>query len=274
MVHVNLPIRRDKDHAVITGVCAGVARRWGVDPNLIRIAVALLSLSSGLGLILYGLGVALIPPQGSAIAPIRRWIPALKNTSQAVLVGCCVAAGFILFGILGGWSGGSIFPVIILLVIWQVAFRHRGKPGTSQPETSAFERAAQAWQQRLLEQRRLAQGLPIATPAAEAPAVVPQNPTSHTPAVRRTRKISSWWIAVVLALVGFGVIAAIAPGLDGGESPSNLALLSCGWALIALGTTLMVSLKKCRPRLMMPLTAILLAATSALIVVRVLGPLP
>ncbi len=53
----NLPvITRPRDGAMVGGVCAGLARRWRVDPNLLRIAVIVLALFGGVGLIAYACG--------------------------------------------------------------------------------------------------------------------------------------------------------------------------------------------------------------------------
>ncbi|MBI5027727.1 MAG: PspC domain-containing protein, partial [Actinobacteria bacterium] len=54
----NLPvISRPRDGAMLGGVCAGLARRWQLDPNLLRIALVVLSVFGGLGLVAYGSGL-------------------------------------------------------------------------------------------------------------------------------------------------------------------------------------------------------------------------
>src|SRR5690625_938984 len=47
----------------IGGVAAGLAKRWNVDPLLVRGALVVLSFFSGLGLLLYGLAWALLPEE-------------------------------------------------------------------------------------------------------------------------------------------------------------------------------------------------------------------
>ena len=76
---MSLPVRRTRDHALVAGVCAGLARRWNVDANLLRIAVAILAFSSGLGLLLYGAAWLLIPVDGSTQAPARRLLPFTRS---------------------------------------------------------------------------------------------------------------------------------------------------------------------------------------------------
>ena len=52
---------RSPRHKVVGGVAGGLGERLGVDPVLVRIAFALLSLCSFAGVILYGLLWALLP---------------------------------------------------------------------------------------------------------------------------------------------------------------------------------------------------------------------
>ena len=54
-------LRRDADGAVLAGVAAGLARRLGVDPLIIRVALVAASFAGGFGLALYLLGWALMP---------------------------------------------------------------------------------------------------------------------------------------------------------------------------------------------------------------------
>ncbi len=48
----------------LAGVCVGLADYLGVDPNLIRVIVAVLTLFGGFGALIYLLAWALIPEQG------------------------------------------------------------------------------------------------------------------------------------------------------------------------------------------------------------------
>ncbi len=46
-------LRRDPANGIVAGVCAGVGRRLGVDPLILRIAVAAATVASGIGLVAY-----------------------------------------------------------------------------------------------------------------------------------------------------------------------------------------------------------------------------
>ena len=52
---------RIRDGRVVAGVCAGLAAYFGVDPTLVRLAFALLTVFGGLGILLY-LGAWVVIP--------------------------------------------------------------------------------------------------------------------------------------------------------------------------------------------------------------------
>ena len=61
---------RIRDGRVVAGVCAGLATYFGVDPTLIRLAFALLTVFGGVGVLVY-LGAWLVIPDetdGASIA--------------------------------------------------------------------------------------------------------------------------------------------------------------------------------------------------------------
>lgn len=59
---------RSRDDRILFGVCAGLASYLNVDPVLVRLAVALLTLWNGVGLLAY-LVLAIVMPQEPAVAP-------------------------------------------------------------------------------------------------------------------------------------------------------------------------------------------------------------
>ena len=54
---------RSKDDRVISGVAAGVANYWGMDPSIVRIIWFLLIFAGGTGLILYILMAIFVPEE-------------------------------------------------------------------------------------------------------------------------------------------------------------------------------------------------------------------
>jgi signal transduction histidine kinase len=59
---------RSSDDRVIGGVCGGLGAHLGVDPIVVRLAVVVLTLANGLGLVLYLVAWALLPEAGPGVA--------------------------------------------------------------------------------------------------------------------------------------------------------------------------------------------------------------
>jgi phage shock protein PspC (stress-responsive transcriptional regulator) len=268
MGDVNLPVRRDPQHRVLAGVCAGLARRWGVDANLLRIALVVLCFSSGLGLILYGIGLALIPRAGSSEPPVRRALPFTRTWNAPTLVLATIAAGVVVFGVLGGWSGIGIFPLLVVGGIWYLATGRRRRGNTPPAEPTPYERAALAWRERLVQQEstaaspQLVADAPRALDPAPLPdqvgprwtvaATPPEPETSAAPVVRRRRSL--WWPTLGLAAVGVTVV-----GIAGAPHPWPAF---AGAVALALGIGLVLASPRGRPRLMLPaaIVAVVVAA--------------
>ena len=56
---------RPRDGRVVAGVCAGLAAYFGVDPTLVRLAFALVTVFGGLGILIYLCAWVVIPEEGS-----------------------------------------------------------------------------------------------------------------------------------------------------------------------------------------------------------------
>ena len=201
-------IRRSATDVKLTGLCGGVAQHWGVDPLLVRVGWALLALSGGIGLVLYLAGWLLIPVEGSdkALAhdlfgeSVRRW-------PRELWIALVVAASFVMFAIFGWLSPFSIWPAIVIAVIWYFGF-YKGRhvradkaltPPADAPLRSArpaepefvrypgpptpFTQAAEAWQRRVEEHLRQApvEGRIAATPTDDWPTPPPANVSQLPP---------------------------------------------------------------------------------------------
>ena len=60
---------RSSTDRMLFGVCGGVARRYGVDAYVVRLALLLLTLTGGLGVVLYVVGWALSRPPDEPPVP-------------------------------------------------------------------------------------------------------------------------------------------------------------------------------------------------------------
>jgi len=120
-------VTRVRDGRVLGGVCAGVARGFGLDPILVRILALALVAAGGAGAVLYVVGWLLLPEEGadeslaqSAVRD-RRYDPA-----ELVAVGAVVLGVLLLLRGTGLWFGDAVvWPVLLsgvgLAVIWRQA---------------------------------------------------------------------------------------------------------------------------------------------------------
>ncbi len=122
-------LSRSKKQKVIGGVCGGLANYFNIDPTIIRIALALITLAWGAGVIVYLLLWAILPVAEEEANTLRRRL--YRNPKQKVVGGVCsgIAAyanidpiiprvifaapllGIVFFGILD--NGIFFFPVLV-----------------------------------------------------------------------------------------------------------------------------------------------------------------
>ncbi|MFM9614733.1 PspC domain-containing protein [Streptomyces niveiscabiei] len=88
-----LAFRRDRDHKLVAGVCAGLGRQCDMDPVIFRITLAVLSATGGVGLIFYGFAWLFVPYADDDENEVRRLLTG-RVDGQALaavlfaLVGC------------------------------------------------------------------------------------------------------------------------------------------------------------------------------------------
>ena len=190
-------IRRRTSDAKLAGLCAGIAKQWGVDPVLVRVGFALLALSAGVGVVLYLAGWLLLPAEGNDKAPVddllgdaaRKWP---KEFWIAVVTLACVA----MVAIFGKISPFSIGPAVVIAVIWYFGFykpRQTKGTGAGEPAPPAslgaplqpqfmrypgpatpFTDAAEAWRRRIEENARQ-----VGQPTEASPYTWPKPPPAN-----------------------------------------------------------------------------------------------
>lgn len=87
------PLRRSREHKVISGVCGGLGRYCDLDPVIFRVVLAVLGVAGGLGLVAYGFAWLLIPVRGEDENEGRRLLSGRVEGSAltavlTALVGC------------------------------------------------------------------------------------------------------------------------------------------------------------------------------------------
>ncbi len=87
-------LTRATDDTVISGLCGGLGRHFGIDPLVFRIAFVVMSLAGGTGVILYLVGWALVPDdQGKTFG--AGWLPG-KDRSHKLLAAALAGGGVLL----------------------------------------------------------------------------------------------------------------------------------------------------------------------------------
>ncbi len=75
-------LRRPFQDRMLAGVASGLARYFGVDPTIIRIAFVVLTIVGGAGIPLYLAGLLLIPEEGSDQSIAAAIIESLQSRSR------------------------------------------------------------------------------------------------------------------------------------------------------------------------------------------------
>jgi signal transduction histidine kinase len=134
-------LRRDLSARWLGGVCAGIARRYGVDAWLVRLAFVVAAAAGGLGVVLYALAWLVIPA-GDVPSGARRRLPTGRAAVEVALgTGLLLLSVLLTFRALGVWfSDAIVWPLVLVAsggaLIW------RGSLGDSRSEARPRETAA------------------------------------------------------------------------------------------------------------------------------------
>ena len=138
-------LRRDRDEGWIAGVAAGIARRFGVDVSLVRIAFVVATAAGGVGVAAYLLGWLVVPAGDSRPARVG-----IRTGRAAVEVAAGTAflllAVLLTFRALGIWfSDAIVWPLVLIAgggaLIWRQSMTPRERPA-AEATTPPVERTA------------------------------------------------------------------------------------------------------------------------------------
>ncbi len=90
-------LRRDPQHGMVAGVCAGLGNRFQVDPLLVRFGFVATTLASGIGLVLYVLAWILMPAEKAEDGTVHA---AISARGHRATVEVAMGAGFLLLAVL------------------------------------------------------------------------------------------------------------------------------------------------------------------------------
>jgi phage shock protein PspC (stress-responsive transcriptional regulator)/transcription initiation factor TFIIIB Brf1 subunit/transcription initiation factor TFIIB len=126
-------LRRDPENGLVAGVCAGLGRRLGVDPLLLRIVFAATTLASGIGLVAYVLAWIMLPAGAAdgSVAQAARSHGRRGAVEVALGVGCLLLAVLLALRELGiPFSDVLTWPLALVAaggaLIWR---QSTGTPG-------------------------------------------------------------------------------------------------------------------------------------------------
>ncbi|MGI9021885.1 MAG: PspC domain-containing protein, partial [Acidimicrobiales bacterium] len=105
-------LTRSTDDKVVSGLCGGLGRHFGVDPVVFRIAFVVLALAGGSGLLLYLVGWLMVADDRSGAAVLDR---ARHGRSSQVLAAVLVGVGAVVMLDQLGDDGGDRLVGLVLL---------------------------------------------------------------------------------------------------------------------------------------------------------------
>jgi phage shock protein PspC (stress-responsive transcriptional regulator) len=169
--------RRPRRGRKVAGVAAGIARRYRIDPTLVRVGFAVASVYGGAGILLYLLGWLFLPEQDDEVSPFESMIGrGRSSTSGAFTVLLCLALIPAVSWFFGGFFPG--FPGFLSIVVLGgvLYLLHRGRGHLGEPAGTPAP-APQAAQTMPLDTE------PVVDPVTNEPPPVDERrePTPETP---------------------------------------------------------------------------------------------
>ena len=118
-------VKRSTDDRWVAGVCSGVARYLNIDPVIVRIVIAVLTIVGFAGAILYAAAWLLLPSEDAEKSLVAEWFNIDENEEQVRKIGLVsagVIAVFSLLGDSGNWwgLGWLLVPIAALYYLFVV----------------------------------------------------------------------------------------------------------------------------------------------------------
>ncbi len=224
-------LRRSKSDRYVAGVAGGLGRHFDIDPTVIRVVLAVMTLFGGAGLLLYVAVWVLVPEDGEDRAPIVVG----SELQKVLLIAAAVVAAFIVFGTPfahSGWAWG--FPVPLLLIglagLWIYSLVRRDRrpapppapwgvattPPTQAPPASSQEGSTMSSTETFGDTAPVT-GTPYGPtqqetqpPGQQPPAWMPPPTPAYVPPPRPRRTgVVLFWPTLALIAIGEGILGII-----------------------------------------------------------------
>ena len=214
-------VRRSREDKMVAGVCSGVAAYLDIDPVVVRVLVAVLSLVGFAGLVLYVAAWLLLPETGAPRSVAAEWFGLKENEPQVRTVGLIVAGIIAVVtgaGMLDGDGWGAPFPFFALValgVFWVLAIR--------------------PYQRHQLQSSAVVG--PVTSPGASAPTATathlpPPRQPSPRPANPRHDGGRLFWLTVFAVCIAMGIVWVYSMTVDGVSVATPFAVAT---AVVAAG---------------------------------------
>jgi len=238
-----LQMRRSRTDRKVAGVCGGFAQYARIDPVVVRVVVAALTVVGGVGLVLYAAGWLLVPEEDSEQALVdrhhRRGRDEVRRIGwfvAAVLAFVAVLSSGPWFGAGMGWAGWALWPLLVLLGAGWFVFVRPERPAPVAPsgfDASVHHAPADLGHDATQAPPQVRPMTPDSPPGP--PSGAPPGPPS--PAAGRTSRGGGALATVTaaLALVAVGVLWLIERAGNQLDPPAYIAAVM---AVIGLGTLL------------------------------------
>ncbi|MFE0172753.1 PspC domain-containing protein [Streptomyces sp. NPDC059002] len=135
-------LRRDRRQKKLGGVCAGLGRHCDMDPVIFRIGLAVLAITSGLGLVFYGFAWLFVPYEDEEENEARRLLSG-RVDGQALTAVLFALVGCGVFLTLLNNGGALTFAAVLALLLAGAGYWSQQR-GTPDPDPVAAQAAADA----------------------------------------------------------------------------------------------------------------------------------
>ncbi|MFD8593713.1 PspC domain-containing protein [Kitasatospora sp. NPDC059646] len=119
-------LTRSSRHRVVAGVCGGLGRYLDIDPVVFRVVIAVLGLTGGLGLFLYGLAWLVVPREAAdgegGRTELQRVLTGRVDGQSVGAVLLTVIGTGVFFSSMG--DGDQLFPLLLLAALVFLALRY------------------------------------------------------------------------------------------------------------------------------------------------------
>ncbi|GAA5140709.1 PspC domain-containing protein [Pseudonocardia adelaidensis] len=255
---------RPRDGRQVAGVAAGIARRYDIDPVLVRVGFVVAAFS-GIGAALYIAGWILLPD-----GPADPAAPRAGRPRTWLVIALAIAAAITMGTVFGGNGPDVILPLLVVAALLYLLHRSRGDRATRTADAPTVATPMTAPGPSPVADGTGAAGStepPVAPPAWDplgaAPFAWDLPEPSPPPAEPPPRRLPVTPVTLGVALIA-GSATAVIMMLGGMLTLANLDVL-CGVVLAVLGAGLVVGAFLRTGRGLIPFALLLSALTWALV---------